>query len=216
MLEISIEKAIFKRVGPVGKLFSLGVECLDVLPNGDIVVGAGSGAISKLSIQSMQIKSQGQVMGGVTSMTFTKDFTHFFAGTNQSNIYWVDTERLQPQLRNTCHNQKINDVCFPLGYSEVFATCGWNEIRIWNTKNRQELLRIEVPGVECICVAFMRDGKCIISGWGDGKIRAFFPQSGKLMFVINDAHIHGVTAVTSTSDCQRIISGGSEGEVRVW
>jgi WD40 repeat protein len=57
----------------------------------------------------------------------------------------------------------------------VFATCGWNEIRIWNTKNRQELLRIEVPGVECICVGFMRDGKSIVSGWGDGKIRAFYP-----------------------------------------
>lgn len=111
---------------------------------------------------------------------------------------------------------KINDVCFPHHYSEVFATCGMNEIRIWNTKNRQELLRIEVPGVECNSVAFMKDGKSIISGWNDGKIRAFYPQSGKLMFVINDAHIHGVTALTSTSDCQKIISGGSEGEVRVW
>jgi len=36
------------------------------------------------------------------------------------------------------------------------------------------------------------------------------------MFVINDAHIHGVTACSSTSDCQKVISGGSEGEVRVW
>ena len=35
-------------------------------------------------------------MGGVTSLTVTKDFTHFFAGTNQSNIYWVDTEKLDP------------------------------------------------------------------------------------------------------------------------
>ena len=149
-------------------------------------------------------------------MSFTKDSTHFFAGTNQSNIYWVDSEKLDPQLRNTCHYQRINDVCFPANYSEVFATCGWNEIRVWNTQNRQELLRIEVPGVECICVGFMRDGKCIVSGWGDGKIRAFYPQSGKLMFVINDAHIHGVTACSSTSDCQKVISGGSEGEVRVW
>lgn len=62
----------------------------------------------------------------------------------------------------------------------------------------------------------MDDGKSIVSGWNDGKIRAFLPQSGKLMYVIGDAHIHGVTALTTTSDCQRIISGGSEGEVRVW
>lgn len=51
----------------------------------------------------MAIKSKSQVMGGVTSLTFTRDFTHFFAGTSQSNIYWVDTEKLEPQLRNTCH-----------------------------------------------------------------------------------------------------------------
>lgn len=86
----------------------------------------------------------------------------------------------------------------------------------------------------------MHDGKSILSGWNDGKIRAFYPQSGKLMYVINDAHIHGVTAITTTSDCSRftiliiifflilnfnskinqpfirIISGGNEGEVRIW
>lgn len=56
----------------------------------------------------------------------------------------------------------------------------------------------------------MQDGKSIISGWNDGKIRAFLPQSGKLLYVITDAHIHGVSAITSTSDCSRIISGGSE------
>ncbi len=36
------------------------------------------------------------------------------------------------------------------------------------------------------------------------------------MFIINDAHVHGVTALSTTSDCQKIISGGNEGEVRVW
>lgn len=62
----------------------------------------------------------------------------------------------------------------------------------------------------------MQDGRSIISGWNDGKIRAFLPQSGNLIYVINDAHNHGVTALTSTADCTRLISGGMEGEVRVW
>lgn len=62
----------------------------------------------------------------------------------------------------------------------------------------------------------MRDGKSIISGWEDGKIRAFYPQSGKLMYIINDAHMNGVTSIATTSDCSRIISGGMEGEIRVW
>jgi WD40 repeat protein len=36
------------------------------------------------------------------------------------------------------------------------------------------------------------------------------------MFVINDAHPRGVTSVTMTSDCRKIVSGGGEGMVRVW
>jgi len=62
----------------------------------------------------------------------------------------------------------------------------------------------------------MRDGRSIISGWSDGKLRAFLPQSGRLMYVINDAHQNGVTSLATTTDCQKIISGGLEGEVRVW
>jgi len=44
----------------------------------------------------------------------------------------------------------------------------------------------------------------------------FTPESGKLLFIIHDAHNKGVTAIASTSNSRRIISGGGEGEVRVW
>ena len=76
-------------------------------------------------------------MGAVTSISFTGDFTHFFCGTSQSNIYWVNSTTLAPELRNTCHYEKINDVVFPHSFSDVFATASLNEIRIWNAKNRQ-------------------------------------------------------------------------------
>lgn len=62
----------------------------------------------------------------------------------------------------------------------------------------------------------MRDGKSLFSGWHDGKIRSFLPQSGKLMYCINDAHINGVTALTCTSDGEKLVSGGMNGEIRVW
>jgi WD40 repeat protein len=70
--------------------------------------------------------------------------------------------------------------------------------------------------MECYSLDFMSDGRSIISGWSDGKVRAFLPQSGKLLYVINDAHKNGVTALARTSDSGRIISGGMEGEVRIW
>ena len=50
ILEVSIERAIFKRIGPYNKLFSQGVTSLGQLPNGDVIVGAGDGSLNKLSI----------------------------------------------------------------------------------------------------------------------------------------------------------------------
>ncbi|CAE8690654.1 unnamed protein product [Polarella glacialis] len=164
----------------------------------------------------MRLKNQCQVLGSVTSLALTADGTHFFCGTALSNIYWIDVDSLTAELRNTCHHERINQVAFPAGYSEVFATCSISDIRVWNATTRQELLRIQVPNMECYCLEFMQDGRSIISGWSDGKIRAFLPQSGKLLYAINDAHKNGVTALALASDCGRIVSGGMEGEVRVW
>lgn len=57
---------------------------------------------------------------------------------------------------------------------------------------------------------------CTPAGWNDGRIRAFTPETGSLMYEIHNAHTMGVTALATTSDCQHIISGGGEGQVRVW
>jgi WD40 repeat protein len=69
------------------------------------------------------------------------------------------------------------------------------------------MMRFAVPA------CFLQDGKTIISGWSDGKIRGFGPQSGKLLYTINDAHHKAVTAIAVTSDSNRVISGGEEGEL---
>lgn len=87
---------------------------------------------------------------------------------------------------------------------------------MWHLDTCRELLRIVVPNLDCNCVAFTDDGKLILSGWSDGKLRAFGPQTGRLMWVINDAHPKGVTAIATTSDSRFVVTGGLEGAVRVW
>lgn len=57
-----------------------------------------------------------------------------------------------------------------------------------------------------------RSGGTIVSGWSDGKIRAFYPESGKLKFVISDAHSEGTTAIALAHDDDtrppwRLVSG---------
>ncbi len=76
----------------------------------------------------MKLKSENKVQGAVTSFSLTADGTHTFIGTDKATIYWSDTDTINPELRNTCHYERINDVAFPYNYSSVFATCSRNVI----------------------------------------------------------------------------------------
>ena len=77
-------------------------------------------------------------------------------------------------------SSQVVQMVFPQNYSNVFACVTKNEIRIYNTTTQAELLQIKLESTvedfkQANCVEFMADGKSIVSGWTDGKIRAFTP-----------------------------------------
>lgn len=47
------------------------------------------------------------------------------------------------------------------------------------------------------------------SGWDDGVLRAFYPESGKPMYNIKDVHGGGITALALYSDSRHIVTGGA-------
>lgn len=77
--------------------------------------------------------------------------------------------------------------------SSVFATAGYETIRIWSTKRLQELLRIMVYNFHCADVEFTRDGSSLVSVWNDGVIRSFTPITGRLIYAIPNAHNKGIS-----------------------
>ncbi|KAF0982496.1 hypothetical protein FDP41_011426 [Naegleria fowleri] len=218
----------YKFLGPKDKIMQ-GVLSLCFSPSGkSIFVGGGDGSVTVVNKDNLLKVTSTLLMGGVTSICCKESDNSFICGTNQSVIYSMKgSGKLEASLIATCHNHRINDVCYPREASEIIATCSINDIRVWNIQKSKELLRIQVPNLECNCITFSPTGNAIISGWSDGKIRAFGPQSGKLLYVINDAHkilgqkkvsgrLVGVTAIAMSHDSQRIVSGGSDGQVRVW
>jgi WD40 repeat protein len=215
ILEIAFS-GVFKCIGPEKNKYSLGVTALQRLKTGDLLAGSGDGKIMLLDARTLKPKKTAQCDAEITSISLRGDGHMFFVGTAKSQIYRIQLADWKQDLLNTCHNSVINDIAFPFGSSELFATCSFEDIRVWHAETSQELLRIKVPNKTCSSILFSRDGQMIVSGWNDGKIRAFYPESGKIMFTINDAHQRGVTSLAMTSDCKRIISGGGEGQVRVW
>ncbi|XP_003340387.1 cilia- and flagella-associated protein 52 isoform X1 [Monodelphis domestica] len=216
ILKLNPRTKLLADTGPVKDKFSGGVTTIKCLKMGSVLIGSGAGVVALCKSPSYKPIKKIQLQGGVTSVALRGQGHQFFVGTEAAHIYCLSYTDFKAELIATCHSGAVQDIVFPFGTADLFATCSKEDIRVWHTSSNRELLRITVPNMTCCAIDFMRDGKSIISAWNDGKIRAFTPETGRLMYVINNAHSIGVTAIATTSDCRRIISGGGEGQVRVW
>jgi WD40 repeat protein len=207
--------------------FSRGVKILVCVVNPDtgnsnVLVGAGDGTMQYVNSQLNVVAGyHTQLMGGITSISrLGGTGSKLMVGTDQCNRYEVSLDLAEAELKTSCHYGSINDIAFPEGCPDLIVTSSKGDIRIWNTKLRQEIIRIQVPNLDCLCSLVTPSGSSIVSGWDDGKIRAFFPESGRIKFVIPDAHADKVTAVAIADNDgrapYRIVSGGAEGKVRIW
>lgn len=189
--------------------------------NCNVLIGGGDGVMKYIN-PSLNIVAgyNTQLMGGVTSISRMQGTNRLMVGTDQCNRYEVSLDLAEAELRTSCHYGSINDIAFPEGCPDLIVTSSKGDIRIWNTHVKQEILRIQVPNLDCLCSLVSPSGAAIISGWDDGKIRAFYPETGRIKFVIPDAHNEKVTALAiADNDARtpwRIVSGGAEGKVRVW
>jgi len=222
LLKINLNTKLFRQSGPPKERFSLGIISVLLVPDSDkVIVGSGDGTVAMMKTTGkMNIISKVKLEGRITSLCFDNK-KRILAGTSTSSLYMIDLKTFEATLKNTCHFSEVNDVCFPENCSSIFATASNNDIRIWNISNCEELLKITVPNLHCKCLTFNKDGNSLITGWDDGKIRAFGPQSGRLQWEINDAHKSCVTALTVSNVINdyrdyKIISGGDDGCVRVW
>jgi cilia- and flagella-associated protein 52 len=219
LLEVNAKNGRFIRAGR--NRFSQGISVVSYIQgrageDNAVLVGNGDGSVAVIPQKTLHVDRSAQLLGKVTSVSVSGDGLSFFAGTDAGNTYRVRVSSLEAELLSTAHFGAINDICFPVGCSDLCITCSKTDIRVWNVATHMELLRIQVPNLECMCVTLSPNGRSIVSGWDDGKIRAFFPQSGKLQYVISDAHAECVTALAITSDNGRVVSGGRDGRVRVW
>ncbi|CRK95621.1 CLUMA_CG009079, isoform A [Clunio marinus] len=219
---------------PFGKdceKFENGVRDLLILPSGQLIIGAGDGSVEIVEERNCKFKDypsptwpnfkvlkRTKVFGVISSLQLLKNEL-LLIGTENCEMYSIPLKTFdgnQMKLLKTCHTSRVNDIAFPYQFNSCFATASYESIRIWSSTKKVELLRIVVPNFESKSVIFSRDGKSIVSAWNDGIIRAFTPLTGKLMYAIPNAHNKGCTAVALTSNGKTLVSGGVEGQVRVW
>lgn len=188
--------------------------------NHNICSGSGDGTLTLFNSNlGLCKKNTTSLKGGVTSISQNITNGKLIVGTAQSNRYDVTRDLMEATLISSCHYGPINDVAFPYGCPDLIVTSSTGDIRVWNILKKQELLRIQIPNFDCLCSLVTPSGQLIISGWDDGKIRSFLPETGKLKFTIIDAH-DKVTSLAvldhDSRDPWRIVSGGQDGKLRVW
>jgi len=213
VLQFSVDSGLF--LAQSSHRFSLGAMCMCVVGDA-LYVGTVDSALVKLGLGDLKVKKAVEFMGSVTSFAPSRDGTSAFVGCGSGAIYGVKMATMETQLRGTAPVAALTDIVFPEGSSDVFITAGGSDIRVWHAVQRRELLRVQVPSQSCLCVAINRAGTCIVSGWDDGKVRAFSPETGKALFVIPDAHQDAVTAVAFTHAGTKLVTGGRDGRVRTW
>lgn len=218
VIAIDVANAVLKAVGPERTKFEKGVTDLKITGNGDLLVGTGNGSVAVLSTSSFKIKKDktSKVEGAVTSISLRGEGHEFFVSTANSNMYRYNMADFTSTVRAVAHNSAVHDVQFPQQSNTLFGTCAGSEIRVWHTDSKRELLRINVPNKICTSFVFLPSGEAIISGWNDGTIRCHLPESGRKAFEIPNANGKGVTALAACHDNQRILSGGGDGQVRLW
>lgn len=201
----------------------------------NVLVGTGSGTVGNYNIgvsfekgnkvkttfkHRQDAEAWKHCDAAITSIAKRGQGHQFFVGTDQSQIYKFQFADYKADLLKTCHSCPVNDIIFPFGVASLIITCQKDEIRVWNLGKGKELRRFVLANKVCNAIALSRDGKNLVSGWNDGKIRilGFNPKdlSLELKHVVMDAHNKGVTAVAITADGERIVSGGGDGMVRTW
>ena len=235
ILVFFLQSVMLAHIKKVKQFAGRGITCLTYcLDENDgkeyLLVGLGSGQCGLVMINAedgtLTLERMTAFSGAVTSISNGKDLKKgydTFVGTNKGNQYIMNSRSLEWELRLTAHYEPVHDICFPPSVgagakdaSRLFVTCSDNDIRVWLTDLKQEALRIQVPNLTCHCIRIPAGGNLILSGWNDGKIRAFAPTSGKLAFTLPDAHLGGVTALACFNNSGEIISGGVDGRVRRW
>ena len=200
-----------------------GVHAMRTHGNDSVVVGGGDGTVTVFVAQGDErpewiADRKGITLGAVMSLSFNPQGTELVAGTTGGCMYLVDYATAATTLASEHPSHSVVAVDFPPNVSDEFATVSEDGImRVWNgndysVKARCSPNRWGRPN----CVAY--PGGIVITGWADGHLRAHDAETGELLWTLENAHKGGVAALAVMLNSRRkvIVSGGVEGELRVW
>jgi WD40 repeat protein len=193
-----------------------------------LMAGGGDGSITSLETNKegdTRVVATGYLPGGVIALSFSPNQLEVVAGTSQGFVYRLRTAadpsspgQLHPLLVSENHYAPVAAVAYDPDSSDFFATISLDRtIRVWDASDYSVKVKSVVEvSAQVIPSSLSYSPDVMISGWSDGVIRGYCPNTGEYLWHIDDAHKGGVTSLLLSNNQRFIMSGGAEGEVRVW
>jgi len=146
------------------------------------------------------------------------DQNHALILSRNSNLYLANFESKTAELAIVQDGieGKISGIEFPNSTEELFITCGDFGISIFYAPTMRVKTKIHLRNRKCNVCKLTSDGSMLISGWCDGVMRAFTPETGKLWFELPNAHRSSITAFDLSKNSNLAASGSESGEIRIW
>jgi WD40 repeat protein len=184
-----------------------------------VVTGGGDGTATVLcgsSALDLIEERQIRLDGPVASLSLSGDCAEVMAVSNVGSSFQIRTKDLSVKLHNQVATGALYDVAYPSNNSELFLTCcGDGLVTMWDANDYSARLRCPVrTRAHPISVAASED--FIVAGCSDGRLMSWDAQEGQNLWHIDNAHKGGVTTVKISHNVRFVMSGGAEGEIRVW
>jgi len=118
-----------------------------------------------------------QLFGSIHGLSVSPDGMQLLTASDRGFIYRVRSNDFSQMLMCENHTAPVLSVWFMAGVSDKFITCSEDgTIRLWDSNNYSVTARCVAPtnssaALHPICAVFTDE--VILSGWSDGKIRAF-------------------------------------------
>jgi len=184
-----------------------------------IVVGGGDGTITLLTgpeARCVREDKQVRLDGALASMSLARDGAEVMVVSTAGTSFQVRTKDLSVKLHNQASPGENYDIAYPGNMSDMFLTCCSDGIvTCWDANDYSARVRCAAKeGSHPICVAASED--IIVTGCSDDRLLCYDFAKGQKLWHIDNAHKGGATAVKIAANVRFVVSGGADGEVRIW
>eukprot|EP00933_Yihiella_yeosuensis_P070649 TRINITY_DN78795_c0_g1_i1.p1 TRINITY_DN78795_c0_g1~~TRINITY_DN78795_c0_g1_i1.p1 ORF type:complete len:613 (+),score=88.29 TRINITY_DN78795_c0_g1_i1:61-1899(+) len=197
----------------------MNMACLPCSSGVRVVAVGGDGTCTILTgplATDLREERQVRLDGPLASLSLAPGGVEVLAVSTVGTSFMIRTKDLSVRPHSQVASGALYDVAYPGMISDHFLTCcGDGLVTLWDANDYSAKLRCS-SGTRAHPLVATGSEDIIVAGFNDGRLYSFDCYQGQNLWHIDNAHKGGVTAVTLSSNVRFVMSGGQEGELRVW